>query len=111
MNEQVSHRVLTPLRTRSVISLIAASLSLWLLLSRVTSEYFSFELQITLLRVFAKCPGIPGGASPGHVDFIDIAIDLGLGVVAAVFIALTIRDIRRRRNEGPFDDDSERDEL
>ena len=101
---------MTQIRTRNLISVITACLSLWVLFSRVSSEYFSFELQVSLLRVFAKCPGLPGGSGPGHLDFIDLAIDLGLGVVAAVFIALTIRDIRRRRNDGPFENDS-RDEL
>jgi len=50
-----------------------------------------------LLRVFAKCPGLPYGSYSGGPDFIDISIDAGLAVVAAVFIALTVRDIRRKR--------------
>jgi hypothetical protein len=97
---------------RSLVSFIVAALSLWLFIGRVSSELFSFQFQIALLRVEAKCPGLPGGSSPGHIDFIDIVIDVGLTVVAAVFIALTIRDIRRRRNFDSNNDESqEGDEL
>jgi hypothetical protein len=82
------------------------------LVSRTGGEFFSFQFQIALLRVEAKCPGLPGGSSPGHIDFIDIAIDLGLAVVAAVFIALTIRDIRRRKNlDSTGDENQEADDL
>jgi hypothetical protein len=96
---------------RSLVSLLATTLALWVLISRVSSEYFSLQLEISLLKVVAKCPGLPGGSSPGHTDYIDIAIDLGLGVVAAVFIALTIRDIRRRKNFSADDENQEGDDL
>ena len=50
-----------------------------------------------ILKVFAKCPGLPYGAYSGGPDYIDISIDIGLTVVAGMFIYLTVRDIRRKR--------------
>ena len=80
---------------------------------RAGSEYLSYQFQSALLRVEAKCPGLPYGSNSGGPDYIDISIDLGLGVVATVFIALTIRDIRRRRNPeySSGNEDQESDEL
>jgi len=70
---------------------------MWLLLGRVLSEYFSYEFKISLLRVFAKCPGLPYGQYSGGPDYINIAIDIGLTIVGIWFVGLTIRDIRRKR--------------
>ena len=113
MKERSSLRLKIPLQTRSLVSLITASLSFWVLFNRATSEFFSVQLQISFLKVVAKCPGLPYGSTSGGPDYIDIAVDLGLAVVAAVFIALTIRDIRRRRNAGPVVDskNQESDDL
>jgi hypothetical protein len=58
------------------------------------------------LRAEAKCPGLPFGSSSNGPDYIDLAIDGALAVVAAVFIALTIRDLRRRRKGGFSEDES-----
>ncbi len=114
MNKRSSFRVRSAIQAKNLLSIIAASLAFWLLLSRTGSEYLSSEFQIALLKVEAKCPGLPFGAYSGGPDYIDISIDLGLGVVAAVFIALTIRDIRRRRNpeySSEDTEDQESDEL
>jgi hypothetical protein len=107
LNESVFSQFRSLIQTKNLVSLIAGSIAFWLLLSRATEEYFSSQFQIALLRVEAKCPGLPYGQYSGGPDYIDISIDIGLGVVAAVFIALTIRDIRRRRNSNFSDEDSE----
>ncbi len=102
---------------RSIISSTAAVFAIWLLLGRFISEYSNYNFQSSLLKVFAKCPGLPYGAYSGGPDYIDISIHLGLTVVAAVFIYLTIRDIRRKRRteldegEDVENQDSEGDEL
>jgi hypothetical protein len=104
------------MRGKNFASAVAALVALWLLFGRFVSEFFAYQYQTSLLRVFAKCPGIPFGAYSGGPDYIDISIDIGLAVVAAVFIYLTIRDIRRKRRGGFAEDvqeeqDQERDEL
>jgi hypothetical protein len=95
---------------KNVLSALAAALAIWLLVSRAVSEYYGYEFQNLILRVFAKCPGLPYGSNSGGPDYIDISIDVGLTVVAAVFIALTIRDIRRKRRLGNSSEDGENSE-
>ena len=58
------------------------------------------------MKAVAKCPGLPLGGSSGGPDYIDLAIDGALAAVAAVFIVLTIRDLRRRRRSGTATDGS-----
>jgi hypothetical protein len=82
------------------------AISLFVLVSRALSEFTNSKLEGLLLRAEAKCPGLPFGSTSGGPDYIDIAIDGALAVVAAVFIALTIRDLRRRRKSGYANDDS-----
>jgi len=97
------------------ISTSIAAIALFVLLSRVLHEINLFTLESFLLKVEAKCPGLPFGSSSSGPDYIDLAIDGSLAVVAAVFIALTIRDLRRRRrlgsNETKSSDGGEGDEL
>jgi len=95
---------------KNVVSAAAATLATWLLVSRTISEYSGYEFQNLILRVFAKCPGLPYGSYSGGPDYIDISIDVGLTVVAAVFIALTIRDIRRKRRSDRSSDGGEESE-
>lgn len=82
---------------RSLVSGTAGFLVAWLLFGRILNEYFNYEFQSSLLRVFAKCPGLPYGQYSGGPDYINIAIDLGLAIVGVWFVGLTIRDIRRKR--------------
>lgn len=84
-------------KARGVVSALASVLIVWLLFGRILTEYFSYEFQTTLLRVFAKCPGLPYGQYSGGPDYINLAIDVGLTFVGIWFIGLTIRDIRRKR--------------
>jgi hypothetical protein len=82
---------------RSLLSSAVAGLIFFILLSRLLEEFQKSSLEIALLKVEAKCPGLPYGQYSGGPDYINIAIDIGLAVVAGVFIYLTIRDIRRKR--------------
>ena len=116
MNFPKFAKVISFVELRSILSVSAAAIALWILLGRFVAEYLGFQLKSSLLKVFAKCPGLPFGAYSGGPDYIDISIDLGLAVVAAVFIALTIRDIRRKRRgdgvaEGEGVEEQEGDEL
>ena len=80
------------------------AISLIVLILRVLSEINNSAIENLLLRAEAKCPGLPFGSYSGGPDYIDIAIDGALAVVAAVFIALTIRDLRRRRKAGYYEE-------
>ncbi|MDA4111695.1 MAG: hypothetical protein OK439_04100 [Thaumarchaeota archaeon] len=82
---------------RKFLSTSIVAISVFVLLSRAASEFGNYNFQALLLRVEAKCPGLPFGGYSSGPDYIDLAIDGSLAVVAAVFIALTIRDLRRRR--------------
>jgi len=100
---------------KSFVSASAAVIALWILFGRFISEYLGAQSETSLLKAFAKCPGLPFGAYSKGPDYIDISIDAGLAVVAAVFIALTIRDIRRKRRadlaKGEDAKDQESDDL
>jgi hypothetical protein len=98
------------LEAKTIVSSAAATLAIWVLFARVLDEYFGNEFRLMILRVFAKCPGLPYGAYSGGPDYIDISIDIGLTVVAAVFIYLTIRDIRRKRKAGALEDEEDAEE-
>ena len=75
IEQRSSFRVRSAIQAKNLLSIIAASLAFWLLLSRTGSEYLSSEFQIALLKVEAKCPGLPFGAYSGGPDYIDISID------------------------------------
>jgi hypothetical protein len=100
---------------KSFVSASATVIALWILFDRFISEYLGAQSETSLLKAFAKCPGLPFGAYSKGPDYIDISIDAGLAVVAAVFIALTIRDIRRKRRadlaKGEDAKDQESDDL
>jgi len=102
---------------KTLASAAAATFAIWLLVARALEEYFGYEFQSMILKVFAKCPGLPYGAYSGGPDYIDISIDVGLTVVAGMFIFLTVRDIRRKRKAGYLEDEEdsegqeEQDEL
>jgi hypothetical protein len=102
---------------KTLLSAAAATFATWLLVARALEEYFGYEFQNMVLKVFAKCPGLPYGAYSGGPDYIDISIDIGLTVIAGMFIYLTVRDIRRKRKAGFVEDEEksedqeERDEL
>jgi hypothetical protein len=98
-------RLFSFLEAKTIVSSAAATLAIWILFARVMDEYFGNEFRLMILRVFAKCPGLPYGAYSGGPDYIDISIDIGLTVVAAVFIYLTIRDIRRKRKANAFEEE------
>src|ERR1700756_1209074 len=83
---------------RKFIAFSIVAISLFVLVSRAIAELTSSKLEELLLKAEAKCPGLPYGSNSGGPDYIDLAIDGALAAVAAVFIALTIRDLRRRRN-------------
>jgi len=90
-----------PARKFTASAVIA--ISLFILVLRVFSEINNSAIENLLLRAEAKCPGLPFGQYSAGPDYIDLAIDGALAVVAAVFIALTIRDLRRRRKGGYFE--------
>ncbi|MFI5421369.1 MAG: hypothetical protein ACHQ1H_10425 [Nitrososphaerales archaeon] len=77
-----------------------AAISLFVLFSRALNQIGDSRFLTLLLRAEAKCPGLPFGSTSGGPDLIDLAIDGALAVVAALFIALTIRDLRRRKKAG-----------
>jgi hypothetical protein len=77
-----------------------AAISLFVLFSRTLNQISDSRFLTLLLRAEAKCPGLPFGSTSGGPDLIDLAIDGALAVVAALFIALTIRDLRRRKRSG-----------
>jgi len=87
-------------RGRTIASFAIPPLILWLLIERTISQVQTFTAEIAFLRVAAKCPGLPYGANSGGPDYINIAIDLALAIVAVAFVALTIRDWRRRKRSG-----------
>ncbi len=107
-----------PNRPRSLREYTSAgivTLSLLVLIFRALSQVSDAQFLSLLLRAEAKCPGLPYGSTSGGPDLIDLAIDGALAVVAALFIALTVRDLRRRRRTGGESDASptseEGDEL
>ena len=90
----------TGLSARKFISFTIVGITLFVLVSRALSEITNSKLEELILKAAAKCPGLPYGSSSGGPDYIDLAIDGALAAVAAVFIALTIRDLKRRRKAG-----------
>ncbi|MGI0090413.1 MAG: hypothetical protein ACREBS_01765 [Nitrososphaerales archaeon] len=97
---------------KTIFSASAALLLSWLLLVRAIPEFESFSSEVALLKVEAKCPGLPYGQDSSGPDYINIVIDVGLAVVAVLFVYLSIRDFRRRKNlaaagdaEGPKGED------
>lgn len=102
-------RIRSSFELRNIVSISSAVLVTWVLVSRFITETLGYQFQSSLLRVFAKCPGLPYGAYSGGPDYIDISIDISLAVVAAVFIYLTVRDIRRKRRAAAESEERGRD--
>jgi len=86
---------------RKFTAVTIVAISLFVLVSRALGEISNSKLEDLLLKAEAKCPGLPFGSYSSGPDYIDLAIDGALAAVAVVFIALTIRDLRRRRRAGP----------
>ncbi|MDA4130640.1 MAG: hypothetical protein OK457_07705 [Thaumarchaeota archaeon] len=110
MKSESIHRIKIGLSFRQFFSTGIAVIALFVLISRALHEINVFTFNDLLLKVEAKCPGLPFGGSSNGPDYIDLAIDGSLAVVAAVFIALTIRDLRRRRRLGPGGSESSEQE-
>ncbi len=107
MSRSRSLKLPSGIEAKNLISATGATLAIWLLVARAVEEYLGNEFRVTILHVFAKCPGLPYGAYSGGPDYIDISIDIGLSVVAFVLIYLTIRDIRRKRRGASLEDGEE----
>ena len=95
---------------RKLLSIGIVVISLFVLVSRALSEAGASHFLTFLLRAEAKCPGLPFGSASGGPDLIDLSIDGALAGVAALFIALTIRDLRRRRRAESESDDTSSEE-
>ena len=93
-------------RRVTIASFAIPALILWLLIERTISQFQSYTSEIAFLRVAAKCPGLPYGSNSGGPDYINIAIDLALAIVAGAFVALTIRDWRKRKKTGSSENPS-----
>ena len=69
-----------------------------------------FDNHATEIKIAAaKCPGIPGGSGSGGIDYINIAIDVGLVSLLALFLFLTVRDLRRKKRVNADVEPSEKD--
>ncbi len=92
LKEQRKHALfLRSLNLTAIVFLIG------LVIIRVTREFRSYISESLLLRVEAKCPGLPYGQNSGGPDYINIALDAGLVAAAAFLVYLTVRDMRRKR--------------
>ena len=106
MNKSVRISARGPLPARTIVSTSVLALLLWLFVSISVPQFENYQLKTALLRAEAKCPGLPYGQYSGGPDYINIAIDIALLSVAAVFIYLTVRDIRRKRRMDSEESDS-----
>lgn len=77
-----------------VVFFVSASLVLSMLSVSIPFDNLATEIKIAT----AKCPGLPGGSTSGGIDYINIALDVGLVSLLGLFLYLTIRDLRRKRN-------------
>ncbi|MGI0078859.1 MAG: hypothetical protein ACRECH_04485 [Nitrososphaerales archaeon] len=92
MSERSSRKI-----PQEILSVSAAVILVYLLLIRVATEFHSYLSETILLRVEAKCPGLPYGSTSGGPDYINIALDIGLLAAAAYLVYITVRDISRKR--------------
>ena len=88
-----NHRSIPP----GTLSVSAALILVYLAVGRITAEFHSYLSETILLRVEAKCPGLPYGSTSGGPDYINIALDIALVAAAAYLIYITVRDILRKR--------------
>jgi hypothetical protein len=88
-----------------VVFFVSASLLLNMLSVSIPFDNLATEIKIAA----AKCPGIPGGSGSGGIDYINIAIDVGLVSLLALFLFLTVRDLRRKKKANADVEPSEKD--
>lgn len=88
-----NHRRIPP----GTLSVSAALILVYLAIGRIAEEFHSYLSETILLRVEAKCPGLPYGSTSGGPDYINIALDIALVAAAAYLIYITVRDILRKR--------------
>ena len=102
MSSRKERRIIPP----ELISATAAIILVYVLIGRVSDEFHYYLSETILLRVEAKCPGLPFGSTSGGPDYINIALDLALVAAAGYLAYLTIRDIlRRRRRQASLDEE------
>jgi hypothetical protein len=89
-------------RVETFAKLVLATLVVLVITSLISYLFKAPAYSISMLAriVAAKCPGIPGGSGSGGPDYINITIDVGLVGLFALFLELTIKDMRKRRKLG-----------
>jgi hypothetical protein len=81
------------------LTIAAIAALAFLLITRIFSEIQNYFSQSILLRVEAKCPGLPYGQNSGGVDYINVALDVALVAVAGYLAYITARDVRRKKGK------------
>ena len=96
-----------------ILSLALFAAILAIVTSETGANCLTLSQQIRFLQVFAKCPGLGNLTNSNGqygTDYLDIAIDIGLAMIASLFIFLSVRDILRKRND-ENNSDSESEDL